>query len=209
MRSQDKLTLTWKSEDVKKYLFFKVGHFCWRLVPQLVGNIHHHIHSFIHQTMKGGEGLRHALQTGRDVNSAVTKNTTFPNAFTTLTAKVNHFQTVFTWRFVEFQSAASLTCVVIQVSLLWRQSCSNNALKKAANRWKEFKFCRQRKKKCYKAVQVHCTVEQSGFAGVFRNCSLNNFLCRSETFQRNKTELMGMNGNNEDAGWETKTSNRI
>lgn len=46
-----------------KHLFFKFGHFCWRLVPELVGNIHHHVHAFIHQTMKGGERLWHALKT--------------------------------------------------------------------------------------------------------------------------------------------------
>lgn len=56
-----------------KHLFFKVGHFCWSLIPELEGNIHHHIHSFIHQTMKGGEGLRHALQTRRKTDSQMSK----------------------------------------------------------------------------------------------------------------------------------------
>lgn len=47
--------------DCWEHLFFKVGHFCWCFIPQLIGDVHHHVHSLIHQTMEGGEGLWHAL----------------------------------------------------------------------------------------------------------------------------------------------------
>lgn len=53
----------------KKHLLFEVGYFGGGFVPELIGNVHHHVHSFTHQTMKGGEGLRHALQTPKTVGS--------------------------------------------------------------------------------------------------------------------------------------------
>lgn len=66
-------------QPVTKHLLFEVGYFGRGLVPKLKGNVHHHVHSFIHQAMEGGEGLRHALQTPTTVTDARTNVTSSKN----------------------------------------------------------------------------------------------------------------------------------
>lgn len=44
-----------------RYLFFEVGHLSRGLVPQLVGDVHHHLDALVHQVVQGLERLRHAL----------------------------------------------------------------------------------------------------------------------------------------------------
>lgn len=94
-----------------KHLFFKVGHFCWSFIPELIGNIHHHIHSFIDQTMKGGEGLWHALQADTQTDVSALKQDVYVSTSCTYTYKC--------WLFVSL-----LTNLYVQ--LMWRSHCFIN-----------------------------------------------------------------------------------
>lgn len=44
------------------YLLLEVGHLCRGLVPQLVGDVHHHLDPFVHQVVQRLKGLGHALE---------------------------------------------------------------------------------------------------------------------------------------------------
>lgn len=40
-----------------QYLFLEVSYFCRGLIPQLVGNVHHHLYPFVYQVVQRFKGF--------------------------------------------------------------------------------------------------------------------------------------------------------